>query len=86
MLIKGKCYVRCDIAFFTTFVLCFWPSFIQNGCGYARKVKFAHITMRNVANPIVIDQHYYSASNSNRGTPCGTPVRSARQPAVLPEI
>ncbi|KAF7034322.1 hypothetical protein CFC21_045354 [Triticum aestivum] len=44
----------------------------ENGCGYARKVKFAHITMRNVANPIVIDQHY-SASNSNRGTPCGTP-------------
>ncbi|KAM3198328.1 hypothetical protein ACQJBY_073464 [Aegilops geniculata] len=48
----------------------------ENGCGYARKVKFAHITMRNVANPIVIDQHY-SASNSNRGTPCGTPNASA---------
>uniref|UniRef100_A0A8R7RAT8 Polygalacturonase n=2 Tax=Triticum urartu TaxID=4572 RepID=A0A8R7RAT8_TRIUA len=48
----------------------------ENGCGFARKVKFAHIMMRNVANPIVIDQHY-SASNSNRGTPCGTPNGSA---------
>nr|AML47762.1 putative polygalacturonase [Triticum aestivum]AOZ21505.1 putative polygalacturonase precursor [Triticum aestivum] len=49
----------------------------ENGCGFARKVKFAHIMMRNVANPIVIDQHYSSASNSNRGTPCGTPNASA---------
>ncbi|VAH71027.1 unnamed protein product [Triticum turgidum subsp. durum] len=49
----------------------------KNGCGFARKVKFAHIMMRNVANPIVIDQHCYSASNSNRGTPCGTPNVSA---------
>ncbi|VAH55455.1 unnamed protein product [Triticum turgidum subsp. durum] len=49
----------------------------ENGCGFACKVKFAHIMMRNVANPIVIDQHCYSASNSNRGTPCGTPNGSA---------
>lgn len=46
----------------------------EDGCGFARKVKFAQILMRNVSNPIIIDQHY---SYSNRGTPCGTPNASA---------
>ncbi|KAM0908603.1 hypothetical protein ACQ4PT_015354 [Festuca glaucescens] len=46
----------------------------EGGCGTARKVKFAQIVMRNVSNPIIIDQHY---SASNRGTPCGTPNASA---------
>lgn len=46
----------------------------ENGCGFARKMKFAQIMMRNVANPIIIDQHF---SASNWGTRCGTPNGSA---------
>uniref|UniRef100_A0ACD5TE85 Uncharacterized protein n=1 Tax=Avena sativa TaxID=4498 RepID=A0ACD5TE85_AVESA len=46
----------------------------EGGCGTARKVKFAQIVMRNVSNPIIIDQHY---SASNRGTPCGAQEASA---------
>uniref|UniRef100_A0ACD5T7V5 Uncharacterized protein n=1 Tax=Avena sativa TaxID=4498 RepID=A0ACD5T7V5_AVESA len=46
----------------------------EGGCGTARKVKFAQIVMRNVSNPIIIDQHY---SASNRETPCGTTGASA---------
>ncbi|CAN0864686.1 unnamed protein product [Linum grandiflorum] len=30
----------------------------QGGSGYARNIKFQHIVMKNVSNPIIIDQNY----------------------------
>ncbi|KAI4333124.1 hypothetical protein L6164_017968 [Bauhinia variegata] len=30
----------------------------QGGSGYAKNIKFLNISMRNVTNPIIIDQHY----------------------------
>ncbi|XP_044971916.1 probable polygalacturonase At1g80170 [Hordeum vulgare subsp. vulgare] len=49
-------------------------SIYENGRGFVRKVKFEHVMMRNVANPISIDQN---RSASNRGTRRGTPNGSA---------
>lgn len=47
----------------------------QDGCGYARKVKFQSIAMKNVSNPIVIDQY---RTSSHPAVPCGsTPGMSA---------
>ena len=44
----------------------------QDGCGYARKVKFANVVMKNVSDPIIIDQY-----RSEHPIPCGsTAVRS----------
>uniref|UniRef100_A0A0D9WJ99 Pectate lyase superfamily protein domain-containing protein n=1 Tax=Leersia perrieri TaxID=77586 RepID=A0A0D9WJ99_9ORYZ len=45
----------------------------QGGCGTARKMKFGDILMKNVTNPIVIDQHY---SSSNE-IPCSSKNGSA---------
>ncbi|VAH10031.1 unnamed protein product [Triticum turgidum subsp. durum] len=39
----------------------------QDGCGYARKVKFANVVMKNVSDPIIIDQY-----RSEHPTPCGS--------------
>lgn len=30
----------------------------QGGSGYARNIKFENIVMRNVTNPIIVDQNY----------------------------
>ncbi|XP_028799786.1 polygalacturonase-like isoform X2 [Neltuma alba] len=37
----------------------------QGGSGYARDIKFMNIQMRNVSNPIIIDQNY-----CDKGKPC----------------
>uniref|UniRef100_A0A0E0L582 Polygalacturonase n=1 Tax=Oryza punctata TaxID=4537 RepID=A0A0E0L582_ORYPU len=42
---------------------------LQGGCGTARKMKFGDILMKNVKNPIVIDQHN-SSSNEIPSAPC----------------
>ncbi|OMO93049.1 Glycoside hydrolase, family 28 [Corchorus capsularis] len=34
----------------------------QGASGYARKISFEHITLENVENPIIIDQHYEDKS------------------------
>ncbi|KAF6997197.1 hypothetical protein CFC21_013448 [Triticum aestivum] len=39
----------------------------QDGCGYARKVKFANVVMKNVSDPIIIDQY-----RSEHPIPCGS--------------
>ncbi|KAE9621499.1 putative polygalacturonase [Lupinus albus] len=36
----------------------FLSIFIQGGYGYAKNIKFLNIVMRNVTNPIIIDQNY----------------------------
>ncbi|KAL2973367.1 hypothetical protein AAZX31_14G041800 [Glycine max] len=35
-----------------------WPG----GCGYARNIKFEHIVLTNIKNPIIIDQDYENTS------------------------
>ncbi|KAM3299607.1 hypothetical protein ACQJBY_040891 [Aegilops geniculata] len=39
----------------------------QDSCGYARKVKFANVVMKNVSDPIIIDQY-----RSEHPIPCGS--------------
>ncbi|KAI4964860.1 hypothetical protein ZWY2020_058107 [Hordeum vulgare] len=44
----------------------------QDGCGYARKVKFANVVMKNVSDPIIIDQY-----RSEHPIPCGSTAKRA---------
>ncbi|XP_028799785.1 polygalacturonase-like isoform X1 [Neltuma alba] len=46
----------------------------QGGSGYARDIKFMNIQMRNVSNPIIIDQNY-----CDKGKPCQQQQGSAVQ-------
>ena len=40
------------------FILYNFSGNIQGGSGYARRITFSGITLDNVENPIIIDQHY----------------------------
>lgn len=62
--------IKMDTLFFTNTKYGLRIKTHEDGCGFVRKVKFAHILMRNVSDPIVIDQHY---SYSNQGTSCEFP-------------
>ncbi|CAN1342467.1 unnamed protein product [Linum perenne] len=50
----------------------------QGGSGYARNIKFEHIMMKNVSNPIIIDQNYCDQTK-----PCEPQVSAVRVSNVM---
>lgn len=49
---------------------------IQGGSGYAKNIVFQNIVMKNVSNPIIIDQNY-----CDQKTPCQEEVINVQVPS-----